>query len=1196
MAAPFWQQAARQMGGFPDSPLFAMLQRPRVAAGRYRRRQPSQPDFTPEEEESILRKAAGATVGSLSMASAALDVPGGAVRNILSGRAPSINPLSWEGRTTGRELLEQYNVLGPNRPGFLAPGGQWYDPTDWDWGDIAGLGTEIALDPWTYFTFGGAAVSRAGKAMKAAGLWDFLPGAAAKAGVKGRMATRMKMTPRMVLKELPKDIRGPAARQFVTQARQQGVRAATLADEPLGGATRFWPTGGVVGKAEGIGGRVASVLDPIGEAIRYGKYSPVRPAYAAFSKPLRSILDPAEQKILAAQHVEGEFRLHQVRVEGQIELSKLKDANLLGPEDIKLHRAAVEAKEPADVAAALSALPEGIARDSAIRVRASAERLLGDEQFAGLATEALEDVYAEYARRGMVAFDTLPEIGRGMGRLRATHPSQRARWENYKNWPRGSRDINKISKDPNLSGTYWRLGGPEQQPIGRNMSLQTRRLLEGQYQKGFGVSRADAIEMVRQDYPVTSRGGVDLDDAVRYLKEHYLDKLPDNMEEEEMLAFVKRASEWDPQHVSTQIPLFGNHPAFDAYNRELFSVQAINAANAIYDIAADSAKHFKDMPAGARESLFDVLQRAKLTGSGANKQMLNRLPKDMLRRFATTAQIPKEPIPKGYFRGPLGPLSERTILSNIYIPQQTANDIVGLGRTLSDPSTLRGVDTALGAFWDSWINLFKGHVTAYWPAFISRNLISGQLQNLIGGAYSLNPFARDGMFHSLRDVKEVMLGRDIPDVLEIPMIKAARITDPHEATRRVLASLSAGEIGGRYQMEHAAQVTGLSSRTIEELLGGMPSHASLNLRRKPGRNWWKPWEMRGVGTEFFGTGPKRESSEFLLGMFGEDAGYVVETFNRFGPGLAMLRRGIDPMEVVKRVKLLQVDYMTQAIGDKYIRRAVPFWTFVKGMTKFMATELSQRPGGPLAQVIRSEAALQRGGLPPALPEHIKRTAAIPLGEAVGGGENVLTSLGMMHEDPLQFLGGVTTRGVGKAIRSIGGTAWGEMLSRLGPQISVPIELGTGRSLWQAGPRGGRALVDQYGHVGGLLGQALGRQVKLPPVIEEMPQLLGVGRWLSSAGKITDPRKTPIQKAINLLTGAHLATVSPKQQERVIQESVEEMMVDLGAREFKKPYFPDWFMSGLPPAAQQKRREVELIQRILNRRWRERGKREAVTRP
>lgn len=66
----------------------------------------------------------------------ALDTPGGAVRNALSGRNmfDGLNPFDAEGRASGRDMLESWGWAGENQDGL-------------DMGDLAGFAAEIFTDP-----------------------------------------------------------------------------------------------------------------------------------------------------------------------------------------------------------------------------------------------------------------------------------------------------------------------------------------------------------------------------------------------------------------------------------------------------------------------------------------------------------------------------------------------------------------------------------------------------------------------------------------------------------------------------------------------------------------------------------------------------------------------------------------------------------------------------------------------------------------------------------------------------------------------------------------------------------------------------------------------------------------------------------------------------------------------------------------
>ena len=63
-----------------------------------------------------------------------LDTPWAMARNVMAGESPVEGLFDPKERTTGREVLEKWGAVGPNKVGKL------------DWGDVAGFGLEMA-DP-----------------------------------------------------------------------------------------------------------------------------------------------------------------------------------------------------------------------------------------------------------------------------------------------------------------------------------------------------------------------------------------------------------------------------------------------------------------------------------------------------------------------------------------------------------------------------------------------------------------------------------------------------------------------------------------------------------------------------------------------------------------------------------------------------------------------------------------------------------------------------------------------------------------------------------------------------------------------------------------------------------------------------------------------------------------------------------------
>ena len=145
----------------------------------------------------------------------------------------------------------------------------------------------------------------------------------------------------------------------------------------------------------------------------------------------------------------------------------------------------------------------------------------------------------------------------------------------------------------------------------------------------------------------------------------------------------------------------------------------------------------------------------------------------------------------------------------------------------------------------------------------------------------------------------------------------------------------------------------------------------------------------------------------MVGKFSEDV-------NRFGPLIDMLKRGVDPAEAMRRINSTQVDYAARNYTDierNLLTKLFPYYKFSKGSAIHHGSELLTNPGGRLAQTIHATAdATNPEDL---LPEYVSEKSSIPipnegmLGKLFGSSDpeskRYLTSLGLMHEDPLGFI-------------------------------------------------------------------------------------------------------------------------------------------------------------------------------------------------
>lgn len=152
---------------------------------------------TPEEaEESLLAKLGGMATSGLATIGNLLDLPGSMVRDVIGGVATGdwnrhnpfdqwLTPTRDDNRTTGREVLERTFGMRKNRETGI---GGWFDDPGEGLRDVAGFGAEVLLDPASYLTFGGSALTKTGKVAQKAGLTPFIREAGKNAGKGIRQA------------------------------------------------------------------------------------------------------------------------------------------------------------------------------------------------------------------------------------------------------------------------------------------------------------------------------------------------------------------------------------------------------------------------------------------------------------------------------------------------------------------------------------------------------------------------------------------------------------------------------------------------------------------------------------------------------------------------------------------------------------------------------------------------------------------------------------------------------------------------------------------------------------------------------------------------------------------------------------------------------------------------------------------------
>jgi hypothetical protein len=200
-----------------------------------------------EEQTTVLGDMGRALLGGVAAVGNVLDTPGAFLRTALAGQNPFPGVFDTDQRVSGRDLLEKAGILNANTPGL-------------DWGDAAGFGAEVLLDPLTLLAGPVKGMSAAGKAAVEAG--QILP----------------RHTPEIL----------KAVQEGATGLVNVGIPGIPFVSD-------FQPLGHF-----GTGDKAANVL----EAIHYGRGSPLNWARGLFGTDTLGLYDPLLQKQAEVKAVE----------------------------------------------------------------------------------------------------------------------------------------------------------------------------------------------------------------------------------------------------------------------------------------------------------------------------------------------------------------------------------------------------------------------------------------------------------------------------------------------------------------------------------------------------------------------------------------------------------------------------------------------------------------------------------------------------------------------------------------------------------------------------------------------------------------------------------------------------------------------------------------------------------------------------
>lgn len=1111
----------------------------------------------PEEQSSLIDPLMNTAVGGITTVANLLDTVGGPVRNALAGNWGDVLPSIYDPsrRPAGRDVMEGYGWLEPNREGF--------HPIDDPWdalGDVAGLGFEVATDPLTYVSpFG---LSRAGKVAKNAGLLDELSRVASQAS-HGRATTAAQAAAQAAGLN-PAGVTAP----FVDLGRRQAQMVGTLDDllaanpaartaaedaaaglgynlADISGDT----LGGLVGTPFGAFGTgetaqsVARGLDTVGSWLRYGNIpgtniSPGRTLGALFSAPAGDAMSHFGQETLmpelhrAREAARGESRGSVAEVVGNV---------VRGPEALRAGTF--------DAKLAMRELVEGVAAPGTPERQAIFDsfRKANDDHINEAvewgSNRALKDQEALYAARHMTGMEEAVPAGSAP---RATTPfsaAKLARQEAAQNIKGGTATIMRMATDPEIAAMH-----ASNLPA-KQKALEIAKIIRRKYPE-VPAQYAPRKLQTKGQPPVLVDQTLDLGDWFRKMK-------PKTMKE----------------------GIFGNDPVADFAVSHIRSKDRLAADQTVLRMLGDEqmVKKMWDQSSTKTQGVtVKQLLGPSVTKDGQKTGGLGLARKTALNKILQLRNIPSPTA------------AQRKALEKELVPKDLADDMMRYVKGFDGPDAAKGLVKAL----DTFNAYFRTGVTTIFPAFHGRNVTSGAFNNMVKGIFSPKAYTEaakilKGGSAEVGDipiVARMLKDRGLANTAENASDMIRELAFAHEAaTRRVDQSkgiASLGDVTGEFVGGYGGGKGFKFGETAKKYFGAHPD-VTLN-----------PLDIRGVGD--------RTKSGFGPAQAGEDLAYAGDAFNRLGGFIAGLRKGMDPKKISDIVDAAQVGYQARnytSFEREWMTRIFPFYKYSRAALPFMLEELTERPGGKLAQFLRAQSGAR--GEEPGTPDYIRETASIGLGEQEDGSDRYLTGFGLGYEDPLSFAGGGARGGLL------------ELASRANPLIKGPVEWATGESFFQKGPLGGREIDDLDPTLGRtaanvMYQMGLREDPSGPPV-----QVLGnrtlsqglefaasnspLARLFSTARTISDPRKLyDVQTGeadplgfLNLGTGVRVADISPAAQDKVIQERADALMQEMGAKTFSNTYFPDEAVAQMGPDDQGRAMQFEALQKLLDQRRRER---------
>lgn len=900
---------------------------------------PEKEYLPPEVEEDTVAKAMRMTGSAIEGLGYILDTPGAFARGALVGDPLSVFGDS-ERRVSGREFNEKLGLTQPDDNPWLKAG--------------LGLGTEILLDPLSMISMPMSALTKGGKAAKAAGLLDLAPIAAQrKIGVDAAKATMAgRYTDDAYSKLLPhglartpenyavRPLLGPRYARTLANV-DDVVKAADDPKAALDSVLKYLKTTGdtyddiksmPLGGAFGIGlpmreasavftpagsEKFLDAMDYLGQATAWSK--PSRIASSWFNQDVSGFTDPLDQmsamrRSKMVREAAGEGRKLATRhamLMDSVDVTP-QAARLLGSDTLF-------SREGNDF---LTRMFEGKLRGADRQIKQllpgidAVEKSWDDirkfnvsrGQGLGMRVNPYSDEFGTLYSPRKAAELVFDDYGFGAGNaLFNTATTEGFSRKRYLITPGGTDDIRQASL----------------LPVVRN-NLKNANVTDEQ----LGAEIAKFINLRHGTADVTADQGTYIAKALRRIN----------------------------KDLPSDYPLFAEHPV-SAQARNIVN-QEMASANAkfIYQSMAEAAINVKNTQVMGGffrrldSALNDVARRTGLmtkTGGEATNTVRNNLLQEISKRTGIPA--------------------DKIDLSQMAVPEQVYNRLTRLQDFYSTPRAQEEVANMFNRF----TSMTKAWLLA-WPARHTRDMYSNLFASWLETGSAVDTM------QGFRAAKSILAGNfdeAAPLLRELPQYQHLAGT---QAIRKQFLEDSAQ--GGVLSTLATSDLLTTNIRgDINQLVPGSTPMTRLGAikemipdgSRTPSQMLSDFTQMRGINNQWETRNPILNASTKLSD--------VNDSIARLGTFIALLRKGTTPVEAAKRVSKALVDYSSLTGIERHVFRNIfPWWAYNSRIGKYVVEHMMKQPGGRFAQVVRGMNVLQAPEGDTNIPTSLRQQFALRL--------------------------------------------------------------------------------------------------------------------------------------------------------------------------------------------------------------------------